>query len=271
MKAIAFADSKFMDIAKIQTQNFAEFGVEHIIVNIPDQTYGIDLWIYLLDKTIDCIHEHGKIFRVDSEIRLLKPLPESWYMKSNVLFFIEPIITIPWFTPINTGHMILSQDAIPFLSLLKELTLACIPPGYDGYKLNFDDEDMVAPALRLSKLDYHREVIDYYRNDASTAACTRGDWFTEHTIFTHGFMHNWNTGTHNIFAYDFLRNNFAPGVSSKNVDAIIFGLSKRIIAKSFWTKLGFDEDYQQKGWFIEPNRGAFWHRDYPTPKFIEQK
>ena len=271
MKAIAFADSKFKDMAKIQTHNFAEFGVEHIIIDIPDQTYGINLWIYLLDKTIECINEYGKIFRVDSEIRLLKKLPRSWYDHKNVLFFIEPIITVPWFTPINTGHMILSDDAIPFLTLLKEMTIACIPPGYDGYKLNFDDEDMAAPALHLSKLRYHREVIDYSRNDESTAACTRGDWFTDYTIFTHGFMHNWETVNHNMQSYYYLRDNLLPSKSVKIVDAVIMGLEKRVTGSNLYRSLGFDNDYQQDGWFLDPSRGAFWHRDHPTPKFIEQK
>jgi hypothetical protein len=167
--------------------------------------------------------------------------------------------------------MVLSESSLPFLELLKEMTIAMIPPGYDGHKLGFDDEDLVAPALRLSRIPYKRETIDYYRNDESKAACTRGEWFTEHTIFTHGFMHNWETGSHNIVPYDYLRNNIKPGMPSKTVDGIILGLEKRITSKNYWIKLGFDNSMQLDGWILDPAAGAFWHKDYTTPKFIDPR
>lgn len=271
MKAIAFADSKFMPMAEAQAQNFARFDVDHEIISIPEQNYDMNLWMYLLDQTIEAVRRHGKIFRVDAEIRLLKPLPDAWKQVDNVLFYIDPIITYPWYYPINTGHMILSTDAIPFLELIREMTLSVIPPGYDGYKIEIMDEEFVAPALRLSKLNFHKEIIDYDRKDESTAACTRGDWFTDHTIFTHGFMHNWETARHDMQPYAFLRDNLLPNKSVKIVDAVIMGLQKRITNINLWASLGFDEDYHQDGWFLDPSRGAFWHRDHPTPKFIEQK
>jgi len=271
MKAIAFADSKFIAMAQSQAANFSAFGIDHEIIPIPEQRYDMNLWMYLLDQTIEAVKRHGKIFRVDSEIRLLKPLPHEWHRSRNVLFYIDPIITYPWYYPINTGHMILSEDAIPFLELIREMTLSVIPPGYDGHRLEIMDEEFVAPALRLSKLDFLQETIDYVRKDDSTAACVRGEWFTGHTVFTHGFMHNWDNERHDMRPYSFLRDNMFPDKSVKIVDAVIMGLERRITSDNLWTSLGFDEDRQRDGWYVDPSKGAFWHKDYPNPKIIESK
>jgi hypothetical protein len=84
-------------------------------------------------------------------------------------------------------------------------------------------------------------------------------------------MHNWETGSHNIVPYDYLRNNIKPGMPSKTVDGIILGLEKRITSKNYWIKLGFDNSMQLDGWILDPAAGAFWHKDYTTPKFIDPR
>mgnify|MGYP006277031919 CR=1 FL=1 len=269
MKAITFADSKFMRMAQEQSVNFRKFGIDHEIIAIPEQTYGIELWINLLEQTIDQIGKHGKIFRVDSEIRLLKPIPSIWRTSDNVLFFIEPIITNPWYHAINTGHMILSHSSISFLRTLRDMTFALIPPGHSMNRFNFDDEDLAAPAIKISGIEYVKEIIDYDRNDDSHAACTRGDWFTDHTIFTHPFMHNWNTGAHNIEDRQYLRNHFCPNEKTRVIDAVLLGLEKRNTNKNYWAKLGFDSNLSREGWSIDPVAGSFWHEDYDKPKFIK--
>ena len=269
MKAITFADSKFMRMAQEQSVNFRAFGVDHEIISIPDQSYGIDLWINLLELTIAQIKSYGKIFRVDSEIRLLRPIPHTWRRADNVLFYIEPIISEPYHIPINTGHMVLSESGIEFLEMLREMTLAWIPPNHGNKKLAFDDEDLAGPAIRISKIDHVREAIDYERNDDSRAACTRGDWFTDHTIFTHPFMHNWNTGAHNIEDRQYLRNHFCPNEKTRVIDAVLLGLEKRNTNKNYWAKLGFDSNLSREGWSIDPVAGSFWHADYDKPKFIK--
>lgn len=271
MKAITFADSKFIKLAQEQSLNFKEFGLEHEIVEIPEQTYGIELWMYLLNQTIEQIKLHGKIFRVDSEIRLHKPIPQSWKEAQNVLFYIQPIITNPYLIPINTGHMILSHSGINFIELLYEMTLAWIPPNYSGEKLSWDDEDLTGPAIRVSKINHLCEMMDYERNDDSHAACTRGSWFTQHTIFTHPFIHNWNTIAHNIEDRRYLRNHFCPGESIQVIDAILLGLEKKNTNKNYWLKLGFDDDLRREDWRVDPSTGAFWHKDHPSPKYIESK
>ena len=250
--AVTFVDKKFMPLALQQHENFLDFGVKHEINEMPDKTYGIYLWMDLIDATIQAIHKHGRIFRVDSEIRMLKLMPKSWHEQENVLFFIEPVIRHPWYVAINTGHMILGESAIPFLTTLKEMTLALIPPDYDGSKLGFDDEDLAAPAMRISNLQYRKEVIDYVRNDDSTASATRGDWYTPHTVFTHPFVHNWelsSTKYNQQRPQAFLRSHFSPGSPTKLIDAVLVGLQSRSTSPGYWKSMGFVQD------------GAYWYKD----------
>lgn len=274
MKAITFVDSKFESIALAQRDNFQKFGLDHEIKPMPEQSYGIYLWMNLLDATIDAIKQHGRIFRVDSEIRLLKPIPSSWQHGNAVLFFIDPIITQPCYTAINTGHMILDESSIPFLQSLKFLTECIIPPDYDGSKLGFDDENLSNAAIKLSKLEYQRERIDYDRSDTSTASCSRGDWYTEHTIFTHNFLHNWNTIDYQMNEWAFFRNHFMPYASVKVVDAAILGLKKKISNKHYWASLGLDIKDGScviDKWTLLPGEGSFMHYDYPSKKFLSHK
>lgn len=274
MKAITFADDKFMPFAVEQADNMRQFGIEHEIIRLPPQTYGTDLWVLLTDETIKAIKRHGKIMRLDAEVRLLKPMPDRWHQASNVLFFINPMITHPWYTPVNSGQIILDESAIGFLEALKTLTMALIPPGHDGTMPlgQFDDEDMINPALAITKMEYLKEVIEYDRRDDSEAACTRGEWFTPHTILKHGFMHNWNIGAHfnNRHPYMIIRNNFCPDQSVALADAVIFGLRRKNDSSSYWKNLGFDANMHRDGWYVDPAAGTFWHVDHPNPKLIDQ-
>ena len=261
--AVTFVDKKFMPLAVQQHENFLDFGVKHEINEISNQTYGIYLWMDLIDATIEAIHRHGRIFRVDSEIRMLKLMPKSWHEQENVLFFIEPVVRYPWYIAINTGHMILGESAIPFLTTLKEMTLALIPPNYDGSKLVFDDEDLTAPAIRISNLQYRKEVIDYVRSDESTASSTRGYWHTPHTVFTHPFIHNWGVSVTTYPQHSlrtFLRNHFSPGSPTKLVDAVLLGLENRSTSPGYWKSMGFIQDgiyWYKDGWEFNPSKGEF--------------
>lgn len=270
MIAITFVDSKFISKAREQEINFAQFGIEHETIAIPEQTYGIDLWLHLFDQTVAAINKHGRIFRVDAEIRLLQPLPQHW-LGNNVLFYIEPILSQPWYKAINTGHMILDQSAIPFLESLKFLTECLIPPNYQGEKLGFDDEDLSNVAIKLSGIKHVREVIDYERSDTSTAACTRGDWHTDKTIFTHNFMHNWDTPGYHLNEWIFFRNHFLPNASVQIVDAAIMALKKKVTNQGFWKSLGLqlvDGVCQIDGWTLDPANSSFSHVYYKTSKLL---
>lgn len=269
LTAITFVDEKFMPLALEQKANFNSFGVEHEIIQIPEKRYNIMLWMDLIDYTIDAIKKYKKIFRVDSEIRLLKTLPDEWNANDNVLFFIEPICLNPWYVAINTGHMILSESSIPFLECLKTMTLALLPPNYNGELLKYDDEDLTSPALAVSKIPYLKEIIDYNRSDESTARCTRGSWYTEHTVFTHPFLHNWNTIGHHLSNEMMFRNHFIPGQSTKIVDGILLGLKNKVKSEGYWKSLGFESDNQywkRDQWLIDPFNGAFTHRQYGSFK-----
>lgn len=265
--AITFADSKFTLLAQRQQDNFKHYGVKHVIIPIADQTYGIDLWIKLLDLTVDAINTYGKIFRVDSEIRLLKALPPDWN-KGNVLFHIDRPTNV-----INTGHMILDKSALPFLAMVKEMTLAMIPPNYTGDKLAFDDEDVTYEAIQQSKIEYVSELIDYNRNDLSEAACARGSWSTDDTVFTHPFIHNWDVETHNMGAKELFRNHFRPGASVRIADGVMLGLEKQTASETFWKKLGFvpidNYRFQFEDWIVFPEQSAFSNVNYKSTKFIQ--
>ena len=264
--AITFADSKFTLLAQEQKDNFHKFGLEHITIPIEDQTYGIELWIKLLDLTVEAIKTHGKIFRVDAEIRLLQDFPSYW-TKGNVLFHIDEEQNI-----INTGHMILDHSALLFLSKLKEKTIAMIPKDYAGERLPFDDEDASYDAIVESNISYLPEIIDYERNDLSTAAVTRGNWSTKYTIFTHPYIHNWNVTNHNIGSKKLFRDHFRPTDSAIKVDAAIMGLEKKVTSELFWKKLDFevigDKRFRYGDWIVNPSKSSYSNVNYNTEKSI---
>lgn len=264
--AITFADSKFTLLAQEQKDNFNRHGLEHVTIPIEEQSYNIELWIKLLDLTVEAIEKYGKIFRVDSEIRMIHDFPNFW-TKSNVLFHIDHPNNI-----INTGHMILDHTALRFLAKLKELTVAMIPKDYNGEKLAFDDEDASYEAIVQSDISYLSEIIDYERNDASRAACTRGDWVTPHTIFVHPYMHNWNVSAHNIGAEKLFRDHFRPTEHVIKADAVILGLKKQVTSELFWKKLDFevigDKRFRHGNWIVNPSKSSYMHSNYTTEKFI---
>jgi hypothetical protein len=263
--AITFVDEKFKLLAAEQKTNFNKFNIEHVTIPIKNQRYNIFLWIDLLDETISAIKKYGKIFRVDSEIQLLQEIPIEWEINENTLFFIEPIVRTPWYIAINTGHMILSESAIPFLECLKTMSLSLIPPNYENEKLGFDDEDLTAPALAVTKMPYHREVIEYNRHDESTARCTRGYWYTKHTVITHPFIHNWNTPNHVLSDLMMFRNHFMPNASVKQVDAVLLGMRSKTNSENYWKKFEFekcDTYWKKDQWLINPFNSSFSHTDY---------
>lgn len=263
--AITFVDDKFKLLAAEQKTNFNHFNIEHVTIPIKNQKYNIFLWMDLLDETIEAIKTYGKIFRVDSEIRMHQAIPQEWEENENVLFFIEPIIRTPWYIAINTGHMILSESAIPFLQCLKEMTIALVPPNYKDEKLGFDDEDLTAPALAVTKTVYHKEVIEYNRHNESTARCTRGYWRTPHTVITHPFMHNWNTPNHVLTDQMMFRNHFLPDQSVTIADAVLLGLRNKTDNVNYWNKLGFSKHgvYRKRDeWLIHPSTGSYCHISY---------
>lgn len=267
--AVTFVDNKFLPLALKQKENFNSFGINHTIINLSDKKYNFYLWIDLIDETITAIKKYKKIFRVDSEIELLQEMPKSWIDNENVLFFIHPIFCNPWYVAINTGHMILSESAIPFLECLKTMSLALLPPNYNNEPLNFDDEDLTSPALAVSKISYHKEIIDYDRNDNSTASCTRGLWNTKHTVITHPFLHNWNTAKHHLPDEMLFRNHFCPNESTKIADASLLGIKHKVSSQGYWKSLGFSKQNQywkKDQWLIDPLTQSFSHLDYMTFK-----
>jgi hypothetical protein len=165
--------------------------------------------------------------------------------------------------------MILSESAIPFLECLKTMTLSLISPNYKNEKLGFDDEDLTAPALAVTKIPYHKEIINYERKDKSTARCTRGYWYTEHTVIVHPFMHNWNTANHGLNDYTMFRNHFMPNQSVKIADAALLGMRSKTNNENYWKKIGFEKHGQylkKDNWLVHPSTGSYSHLSYDSFK-----
>lgn len=266
MIGITFADDKFLSVAEEQRINFNKFGIEHHTIKINSANYDMSLWLALIDETILAVRKYGKILKVDSEVRIEKELPKCWLKESNVFFFIEPMITDPYYIALNTGQMILDESAMQFLHYQKVLTQSLVPPGFTG-KLGIDDEDMTAPAIKLSNVQYLKEVIDYKRSDDSKAKATRGYWKNDNTVLTHPFFHNWNTAYHNIGPREFFRNHFNPSASTEQVDMILKGLEKKIESTKFWNSLGFESGVNGD-WYINPKESSYWHTAFDTPKIL---
>lgn len=268
---ITFVDDKFLPVAQEQQRNFNSFGLEHHIIKINSNSYGIELWTELIDATIDAVRKYGKILKVDAEVRIEKELPKCWLKANNVFFFIEPVITKPYYIALNTGQIILDDSSLCFLHYQKILTESLIPPNYTG-QLYFDDEDMTAPAIKLSRVQYIKEIIDYERSDSSKARATRGYWKNDNTVLTHPFFHNWNTTNHFIPAKMFFRNHFTPFESVQKVDAALLGLEKGVLANSYWQSIGFEQisntTWTKDGWYVEPEIRSYWHKEFENKKLI---
>lgn len=269
---ITFVDNKFLPFAQEQQKNFNNFGLEHHIIPINSNGYDIKLWTELIDATISAVKKYGKILKVDAEVRIEKEIPDYWAKANNVFFFIEPIITKPYYVALNTGQIILDESSLEFLHYQKLLTESLIPPNYNG-KLYFDDEDMTAPAIKLSNVEYFKEIIDYNRSDNSRAKATRGWWKTKDTVLTHPFFHNWNTQDHTIADTVFFKNHFCPNDPVQLVDAAILGIKKGVINNNYWKSIGFewidDAVWTKNDWFVNPNYKSYWHKDFRTEKFID--
>ena len=267
--AITFADDKMQHLAKDQAENFQSFGVQHEIIHLSNvENYGTSLWLQFLDLTAAGIRKHGKIFRVDSEVRLHQSLPSSWIEHENVLFEHWPLIKDPWYCPINTGHMILSNSGLGFVETLKECMLAMIPPDGDtlmpgsGEGHYIDDEWPSAIAIRLSKIQYLREQLKQDRRDAQQCAASRGTWVESSTILTHPAIHNWNWiggGPNSKFSE--ISSTFFINHFDGDLKLAMF-IEKLMLAKNdthaIWKKISDpleDGLFSSNGWIFDPRRG----------------
>lgn len=197
--AITFVDAKMLDIALGQKDNFNSFGIRHEIIRIDDvRAYTTNLWLDLIDLTIDAIHKHGKVMRLDAEVRIHRPLPQHWLDNGNVLFEPYPLIKEPFYTAINTGQIIFDESGLEFLRILKECMLSMIPPDDDttltsmGEGYHVEDELPSCFAIRLSKIKYVKERLKFERRLPLACAANRGTWLDEGTVLTHPAMHNWS-------------------------------------------------------------------------------
>lgn len=270
--AVTFVDDKMLPLAQEQADNFRSFGVPHEIVHLTDiKDYGTDLWLKLLDLTIEKIKQHGKILRLDAEIRIHKDLPSSWLEADNVLFQPWPLQKDPIYVALNTGHMVLSLSGIGFLETLKECILAMIPPDMDtsmparGESHHIEDEWPSAIAIRLSKIQYLQEQLCHDRRLNANCAVSRGTWIEPNTVLTHPSIHNWDwpgAGLNLVMAevqHTVFLNHFGPTWEIKKVDLIAKLLKLRNSNENLWKGLGaieIDKDeYVLEGWQFKPAEG----------------
>lgn len=270
--AVTFVDDKMLALAREQSINFGSYDVPHEIIHLPDiQDYGTDLWIRFIDLTVEKIAQHGKIFRVDAEIRMHRPLPAAWLDADNVLFQPWPLIKEPFYVAINTGHMILSQQGIGFLETLKECMLAMIPPDGDtnlvtkGKEHHIEDEWPSGIAIRLSKLRFLQERLCHDRRLGANCAISRGLWLEENTVLTHPGIHNWDwagAGLNHDMAqvlHPVFVNHYAPSWDVKKVDLVAKLLHLKNGNVNLWTSLGAnfidDTEIELEGWNLIPSKG----------------
>lgn len=270
--AVTFVDDKMLHLAQEQSENFAKFGVPHEIIHLPNiKDYGTNLWLDLLDLTIEKIRQHKKILRVDAEIRMHQALPQTWLDADNVLFQPWPLVKYPVYVAINTGHMVLSSSGIKFLQTLKECMLAMIPPDMDtrmpasGEGHHIEDEWPSAIAIRLSGIEYLQEQLCHDRRLNANCAVNRGTWVEPNTVLTHPSIHNWDwigAGLNTKMAeveHQTFTNHFGPDWELKKVDLVAKLLNLKNSNINLWQGLGAeqinDQEIRIEDWLFNPSQG----------------
>jgi hypothetical protein len=257
-----------MDLALEQADNVKSFGLSHEIIRIDEVVnYSTQLWLDLTRLTMQAIKDHGKVMRLDAEVRLHKALPQSWIDNENVLFEPYPSIKEPLYIAINTGQMILGRSGIDFLEILIECMLGMIPPDGDtslpvtGEAHQIEDELPSGIAIRLSKLNHIKEKLCYDRKLSFSCAANRGLWIGSDTILTHPALHNWDWPGAGLASKDDLYwirdfiNHFAPNKDLKEIDFIIKLLldknDKINLWRAFATRIN-DEEWLCNDWSFIP-------------------
>ena len=264
MITVCFTDSKMLKYAKGQHQNFTERGLAHRIYEFPDMEYGMELFIKRIDMTIECLHEYPKSMKLDAEVRLHSDIPVEWEQNENVLFFKVPDqvkINLGNYTPVNTGQMIVSRSAIPWLTTLRNMLSALIPEN-TTYEGTMCDEQLLWSAMRVSPISYYADTIQYIRSDSTIDRCNRGGWVTPHTVLTHPCVHNWNMPDHHSTSNMILRNHFDGPLWL--ADAIILGL-RRSAPSIYWNGIGNQVDeitYEIGNWLIRPSTNEVAPKDF---------
>lgn len=265
--AVTFVDDKMMNIAVEQSENMKQFGLDHEIINISDVgAYDTHLWIHLADLMMDAINRHGKIMRLDAEVRLHKPLPQHWLDNDNVFFQPYPFIKSPYFAAMNTGQMIVGRSGLEFCRLLKECMIGLIPPDGDtnldgtGHHIA-DDIVTSAIAIRVSGVEYVQEYLKMDRTIDKVCAANRGNWIEESTILTHPTIHNWNyhgagmLPLMELVPASIIMNHFQGDVG---IARLIIKLLRDRNQGNMWDKLArrLDDGWcAAGGWYFQPSTG----------------
>ena len=259
---VTFVDDKMLPLAEEQAKNAANFGLDHEIIKLGTvDSYDTALWLDLVDKTMEAISKHGKIMRLDAEVRLVKPLPQSWIDNDNVLFQPWPIAKDPFYIAINTGQIVLAESGLEFLRVLKECMLAMIPPDGDttlprsGTNHHIEDEWPSCIAIRLSGIRYLQEMLCHDRRLAANCAANRGLWTEQGTILTHPALHNWDwvgaglSVVEGKFDHAAFINHFGPNRTLKEVEFI----AKLLLAKNSKSDLwnGFASRISEEEWMLD--------------------
>lgn len=263
---VTFVDEKMMSIAAEQSENINQFGLKHEIISIPEvKEYDTALWLHLVDLTIDAINKHGKIMRLDAEVRIHKPLPQNWLDNDNVFFQSYPLVKKPYFIALNTGQIILGKSGLEFCRTLKECMLALIPPDgntyLEGRGEHIEDEVPSAIAIRLSRVNYVQEYLKMDRMNDKPCAANRGTWVEDSTILTHPSIHNWEYAGSGLQPVDQVTNmtvvlNHFSG--DARLAMLIINLMMERNDGLIWKKLAEDMGngwFRAGGWYFEPRSG----------------
>lgn len=260
---ITFVDDKMLPYAEAQAENVKQFGLEHRIFRLNDvDAYSPALWLRMFDLTVESIIEHGKIFRLDAEVRLQKPLPQSWLDNDNVFFQPYPYTKWPYYV-MNTGQIIIGKSGLEFCRMFKECMLSLIPPTstVDDTDFYFDDEFPANFALRLSGVNFVQEYLQLDRRDFKECSANRGIWINESTVLTHPTLHNWSYQGAAMFPSEGKVNEMVVINHFEGEVDLATMVTKLVIdrnAGNIWNKIAEkvnDSWYFCGNWYFEPSTG----------------
>lgn len=269
--AVTFVNDRMLDLAEEQARNCATYDIEHEIVPITvGGSYSTALWMDLIDLTIAAIERHGKVMRMDAEVRIHKPLPQIWLDSENVLFQPWPLLKKPFYIATNTGQMILSESGIPFLKTLKQCMQAMIPPDGDtslkssGENHVIEDEWPSSIAIALSNLQFHQERLSHDRRLNANCAANRGLWLEGDTVLTHPALHNWEwagaglSQVEDTITINSFYNHFAPTWPLNKIGLLTKLLLNNNVNWSLWESIATHKAsgvWEAEGWEFIPIEG----------------
>lgn len=186
--------------------------------------------------------QRRRIWLIDAEVRLVRPLPKEWIESNKSVIFYHDINTRSDEDRIvNVGHCIFDR---PFVKLYKqaiELAQAAKNSGNETYDIERHIHKIPFP-------NHIKTVICMDRRKATPdckSTASRGSFVSDHTILTHPYDHNFKLRPKSLPALtadmdiDSFYNHFSPHditIAHTVCDLLLKGNDDH----AFWSKLDID-------------------------------